>query len=230
MKRFVMAVATAIGLSVAAGQAYATVEVLNFAGLNGENEEEPLNYYNGGLGSQGSGPGPNFGITFPANVISCNGQPGGTCNVGEIPGGPGAQIIFLLSGANDTMNVAGGFTTGFSFDYSTINDPGFVTVWSGLNNTGTMLAMINLPTTPNDGDPGCDGANFCPFTAIGVNFAGTAMSVDFAGTANQVAFADITLGSATAGGGGGGPIPEPASMAVLGMGLLGLGAIRFARR
>lgn len=49
-------------LTVSAMNASASSFGLNFGGLN--DGEEVLNYYNGGFGSQGSGPGPNFGITF----------------------------------------------------------------------------------------------------------------------------------------------------------------------
>ena len=214
-------------LSFAAAQAAnASVYVLNFAGLNGNAEEPVENYYNGGFGGDGSGPGPNYGITFTSNALSCSGQPGGTCNTAEIPGGPGANTLFFLGGGAATMNVAAGFTTGFSFYYSAVNNPGFINVWSGVNDTGTLLATLNLPTTPNDGDPGCYGTNFCPYVAINVAFAGTAESVDFGGTLNQVGFADVTLGSNTAGG-----APEPASWALMLIGVAGLGAaIRGKRR
>ena len=169
--------------------------VLNFAGLNGAAEETILNYYNGGFGGDGSGPGPNYGITFGPDAISCNGGATGTCNTDQIPGGPGAQIAFFLTGPGDIVDIASGFDTGFSFFYSAINNPGDVTVWSGLDGTGTMLADLNLPTTPSSG-PGCV-KQFCPFVAAGITFSGTAMSVNFSGTQNQIAFADITFGSAT---------------------------------
>jgi hypothetical protein len=48
--------------------------VLNFAGLDGQNREKILEYYNGGFGSLGSGPGPNFGsrsvqMRLPATAV-----------------------------------------------------------------------------------------------------------------------------------------------------------------
>jgi hypothetical protein len=50
--------------------------------------------------------------------------------------------------------------------------------------------------------------------------------VDFSGTANFVVYDDITLGSATPGTG----IPEPASLAIVGLGLLGIGMVRQTRQ
>lgn len=208
-------------------RASATI-VLNFAGLNGNSEEGPANYYNGGTGSLGSGPGPNYGITFGADAISCSGQPGGSCNTAAIPGGPGAQIVFFVAGTGDLMNVAGGFDTGFSFYYSSPFDTGTVDVYSGVNGTGTLLASINLPLTPDgSGTAGCDAEPYCPYEAIGVSFSGTAESVNFSGVANQIGFADITLGSQTAGGGG--DVPEPGDLALFGFGLLAIG-LGLARR
>jgi hypothetical protein len=228
--RTVVGAAALIAASMAAAPAFAAVEVLNFAGLNGESEEGPANFYNGGSGSLGSTGGPNYGISFGNDTITCNGQPGGRCNTAQIPGGPGANIVFFLTGSGDIMNVAGGFDTGFSFYYSAVNNPGSVNVWSGLNGTGTLLATLNLGTTPNGaGDPSCFGANFCPFSTAGVTFSGTAESVDFTGTQNQIAFADITLGSASAGGA---PIPEPENIALMlaGLGLVGVAARRQSRK
>jgi hypothetical protein len=216
-------------VSLAASQTFAAVEVLNFAGLNGDLEEAPLEYYNGGAGSLGSTGGTNFGISFGADSLACSGQPGGACNTAQIPGGTGANALFFLTGPGDVMNVAGGFTTGFSFFYSAVNQPGVVQVYSGLNSTGTLLATLNLSVTASNAstDPNCFGAGFCPYVAAGVTFAGTAMSVNFTGTANQIGFADITLGSADAGGGTP-AVPEPANLGLLLAGIGVLGA--FARR
>lgn len=205
----------------------ATAQVsLNFAGLNGDAEELVLDYYNGGSGSLGSTGGPDYGISFSDNAIACSVQPGGSCNSAGLP--TGGNLLFFTSGTASTMNVSGGFSDGFSFYYSAINNPAFVNVYSGLNGTGDLLATINLATTPNGaGDPDCFGTNFCPYTAIGVTFSGIAHSVDFGGSANQVAFADITVGSSVAGG----AVPEPASWALMltGFGLVG-GTMRARRR
>jgi hypothetical protein len=224
MKISVLVAGAALSL-VAAQTANAAIFVLNFAGLNGNAQEPVENYYNGGLGGDGSGPGPNDGIVFTSNGLACSGQPGGSCNTAEIPGGPGANALFFLTGAAATMNVAAGFTTGFSFYYSAVNNPGSINVWSGLNDSGTLLATLALPLTPNDGNAGCLGTNFCPYVPINVAFAGTAMSVDFGGSVNQVGFADVTLGSNTPGA------PEPATWGLMLLGLGGVGAAaRLSRR
>ncbi len=195
--KWILAFATLAG----AVSANASDIVLNFTGLNGNEEEAPLNYYDGGTGSLGSGPGTNYGITFGADAITCSGKPGGVCNTAQIPGGPGANTLFFLSGSGDVLNRAAGFTTGFSFYYSAANVPGVVDVYSGLNGTGTLLASLSLPVTTNGaGTAGCYGTNYCPYVATGITFSGTAESVNFSGTQNQIGFADITLGSAKAGG------------------------------
>lgn len=211
-------------LSVAAS---AGTIVLTFEGL--QNEEEVLNYYSGGMGSLGSGPGPNYGITFNSDALALiNDQNGGDGNFAGNPSGDTA--VFFLSGTA-IMNVAGGFTTGFSFYYTAINQPGTITVWSGLNDTGTLLQTIDLPTTPSQigSNPACTQSDepFCPFFPLGVTFAGTAESVDFGGTVNQIAFDDITLGSATAGGGG---TPEPVTSSLLALGLASFAVVYRKRR
>lgn len=208
--------------------------VLNFAGLNGGtsgNREAVLNYYDGGFGSQGSGPGPNYGIVFGSDAIVCSGAPtAGSCNTAMIPGGSGARALFFLSGPGDMMNVAGGFTTGFSFYYTAPFNTGTVNVYSGLNGAGTLLASLSLPlTTDGASTSGCYSTNYCPYSTFGVNFSGTAESVNFTGVANQIGFADITLGSSTAGGGGS-SVSEPSTWALFGAGLLALGLALSARR
>jgi hypothetical protein len=224
MKALYLAVAASMTVAAVA-PAYADTISLNFAGLDGNDEELVNDYYNGGTGSLGSSGGPNYGISFD-NALACSAQPGGTCNSAGLP--TGGNLLFFLSGSASTMNVAAGFDTGFSFFYSAVNNPAFVNVYSGLGGTGDLLATINLTTTPNGAsDPACFGANFCPYSPIGVTFAGTAHSVDFGGSANQVAFADITLGAATPSG----AVPEPASWALMlgGFGMIG-GAMRSRRK
>ena len=193
-----------------ASTANATI-TLTFVGL--QNQEQILNYYNGGFGGSGSGPGPNYGITFGADSRATISQDDG--GTGDFNGAPFNTVAFFETSVGDVMNVASGFTTGFSFFYSSPDVPGSVTVWSGPDDTGTLLANIVLPTTPSGG-AGCDTA-FCPWVPFGVTFAGTAESVDFNGTGDEIGFSAVTLGSATP------VIPEPSTWVMMVIGFAGLG-------
>ena len=203
------------------GQAQAQVFVLDFEGLG---DLEPVaQFYNGGTGggSPGSTGGSNFGVDFNADALALIDFDAGGSGLFANEPSPDT-VLFFLSGAGALMNVAAGFTTGFSFFYTSVTVAGFVTVWDGLNATGNMLAMIDLPFlgTAGNGDPG--GA-FDTWVAVGVAFVGTALSIDFGGAADQIGYDDVTFGSATPGTPGsatsGTPVPEPSSLLLLGLGL-----------
>ena len=214
-----------LALATLAFPAVAGAQVLNFENIVpiGTNYVTmPTNWYNGG-------PGGNYGITFSSNALALCLQPQTSCTINSSRGGQGdptSQLggLFFLSGPSTYMNSSLGFTTGFSFYYSAVNNPGSFDVWSGLNGTGSLLASLSLPTTTTG--PGCFGTGFCPYRAAGVAFAGTAYSVTFGGVADQIAFDDVTFGSDVPGT----VTPEPASMALLATGLVGIGGIVRRRR
>jgi hypothetical protein len=217
MKQFRLSVIAAVIIpTLLAVPSCASTIVLTFEGL--KTSEPIMNFYDGGWGGLGSGPGPNEGITFSADslaVISSTASGGG-----NFYGNPsGNTVAFFLTGSGDTMNGAAGFTTGFSFYYSSPFNSGVVGVYSGLNGTGTLLATLALPPTPQGrGAAGCDSNHdYCPWVPFGVSFAGTAKSVLFDGTVDRIGFDNITLGSVVPQS-----APEPAASRYL---LLGLAAV-----
>jgi hypothetical protein len=196
----------------------AAVVTLDFEGIG--NLAQVGNYYNGGAGT-------NYGIGFtPGSLAIIDADAGGTGNIGNEPS-PNTVLFFLTTQAA-IMNVSAGFSTGFSFFYSSVNSPGSVDVFDDLNGTGNLLATLVLPAL--GAGPGDPNGQFSNWKAIGVLFGGTAKSVSFGGSANFIAFDNVTFGTDKPGGGGPAPIPVPAAGFLM-LGALGaLGALRRRNR
>lgn len=167
---------------------------MTFEGL--QDGELVNGYYNGGSGSLGSqgGQAKNYGVAWVSALAGF--APNGTFNnVANEPTSP--TVMGFLSGPAPVMNIAKGFTKGFSFAYAAPFFAGEITVWSGLNGTGAELATLTLPTNGANPDFPQSYSNWTP---IGVNFSGTAESVTFGGTANFIVFDDVTINATNPGG------------------------------
>ena len=220
-RRCTLGATAVLCLVLLAPHASATV-VLGFEGL--QDCEQILQFYNGGLGGYGSGPGPDYGISFGADALALiDADAGGTGNFANEPSPD--NIAFFLTGPGVIMDVPAGFSTGFSFYYTNIYNPGSVDVWDGLNASGTLLASLYLPALGSSGNGDPTGA-YDTWAPVGVAFPGSAKSVNFSGSANYIGFDNVTLGSQTPSPG----VPEPTSIALLALAAGGIGATLRKRR
>jgi hypothetical protein len=201
-------------------------ELLGFGGLG--NLQPVGNFYNGG----GLATTPNYGVIFSTNFVGLiSAEVGGSGNYVPTINAPGQSIgiaaaIFITgpmgSMATGMMNVTQGFASGLNFYFTagfTGGQAETVTIWSGVNGTGTVLATINLGN--NNG--GCTQPAYCTWSDVGMTFSGTAHSVTFSGPADELGIAEITVGSSTT------AIPEPSSLFLVGSGIAAIGLSRLRR-
>jgi hypothetical protein len=94
--------------------------------------EDVLNYYNGGFGSLGSGPGPSLGVIF---------SPGWIVSPPDVYGEPGGKSAYIYGAA--TMDVPAGWSGPVSFYY--LGGPLVVDFYSDLGGTGILLQTLSLP-------------------------------------------------------------------------------------
>ena len=198
-----------------------SVIYLDFEGVG---DLDPINdFYNGGTSGHGNS-GTDYGIQFtPTSLGLIDADVGGSGNTGNEPSGE--TVMFFLQ-TNATLNVAAGFTTGFSFYYAAPNHTGHVYVYDGLNGTGNLLADLFLPINgPGSGDPNGIYSNW---DVASLPFAGTAHSIVFGGTPNYIVYDDVTFGSITPG-----PVDVPISDWAIYFGIFLIAAfmvLRYRRR
>ena len=182
---------TATTAFVAIASANASVNTLTFEGVGDLNAVG--DFYNGGAGTD-------YGVEFVGNTLALvSNLAGGNGNFTNAPSMP--TIMFWLDGPATIMNVAAGFDDGFATYYSSINEPGSIGIYDGLNGTGNLLATLNLTALGSQA-----GGIYDTWSLAGTSFAGTAYSAVFAGTANYIGFDNVTFGSS---------IPAPGALALL---------------
>jgi len=165
-----------------------TKGIVTFGGL--KNLELIQNYYDGGTGSLGSGPGKNFGLQFTSNAQAIvSAAKGGSGNFINNPGG--YPVMFFQTGNGVTINATNLISTGLWFSYSALQ-PGAVTVFDGPNGTGNVLANVTL--APNNS--GCTTYKLCVWSPVGIPLSAVAGSIRFSGNANFLAIGSLHLGVA----------------------------------
>jgi hypothetical protein len=164
-----------------------TKAIVTFARL--KNLEFIDQFYDGGMGSLGSGPGTNYGLQFTANAqIIISASKGGSGDFINNPGG--YPVMFFQTGQTVTTTATNGIQTALWFYYSALQS-GVATVYAGPNGTGTILASVTL--TPNNS--GCNTYKLCVWSAVGVPLSATAGSISFAGVPDYLAIGTMHLGS-----------------------------------
>jgi hypothetical protein len=186
-----------------------SVDLLTFGGL--KNGQEVANFYQ-----------TKFGVTFSSGLIayfpaSAGGGPVNYTPL-QIPGaGPNPNPSVFMTTSLGTINIASGFSSGVNFFY-TSPFQNAVTIWSGANGTGSVLATLAL--SGNDGN--CAGGSGCNWSNVGMTFSGTAGSITFSGPAG-FGISDLTIGQSTT------AVPESSPIYLLGTGIFGLCASQLRR-
>ncbi len=146
------------------------------------------------------------GLVFDAEAIAVD----GTDLTLETPftAHSGTNAMFSPSSAT-VMNVADGFVGDVSFWYSSITGSTTVSVFDGLNATGTVLSAFTLAS---------NSTAYEMFSLASQSFSGVGYSISFGGNDGQIAYDDVTVNAV--------PLPAAALLFPMGAAALGLSARR----
>lgn len=247
MKRLMkLGMAVALTAALPALAAEYTVVGLGFEGMQVTDDlgiytaAQVWNFYNGGYSRSADGLndlvlGPdNYAVPFTSSALALmSTAAGGDGNFGprylDKQGGETLQDVGIsalyFDADSPVLNYSEGFNIGFSFYYAS-TAPITVTLYDGLDASGSVVGTDTFLATDT-----CtlEDNTYCVWSLGSVSLSGTARSVRLAGLQQQALFDNVTFGSLT-------PIdyaipvPEPSSLALVALGLAGVGWAARRRR